>query len=104
MLLVQQTVVRLVWTKPKMQKMERRNAISGCTVQRKMDVIHLTNMSTRTMNVGLSRSVDASRKNKLLFLRHVLFKHQPYSTTFGCKMVQCPPKMNASIAIPNPIG
>lgn len=56
-------------------------------------------MSTRTMNVGSSRSVDATRKYKLLFIRHVLSKHQPYSTTFGCKMVQCPPKMNAPIVI-----
>lgn len=85
MLLVQLTVVRLVWTKPKLQKMERRNAISGCTVQRKMDVIHLTNMSTRTMNVGSSRSVDASRKNKLMFIRHVLSNTNLIQPLLGVK-------------------
>lgn len=38
-------------------------------------------------------------QKEIAFIRHVLFKHQAYATTFGCKMVQCLPKMNASIVI-----
>lgn len=36
-------------------------------------------------------------KCKVLSIRHVFFKHQPYSMVFGCKMVQCPLKIKISI-------